>query len=279
MERRPEPNLPPASRLSRRQFLLRNAGVCGAFALSEGLGERERIEVTRHRVALPGLRGPIRVVQLTDLHRSWCVSEAFIARVVQKTNALRPDLVALTGDFITRSSHYAGSCADRLRELQAPLGLFGVLGNHDYWCDHNRGARAVMKTLEQAGVRMLVNTSAPLEHGLFLAGVDDSTGGHPDLRATFEAIPPGSPTLTLIHNPYLFRKLSRWRCVTLAGHTHGGQIAVPFIWEQRLQWVKGWHRLPKQPGRLYVSRGLGTVGLPLRIGSLPEIALFDLLPA
>src|SRR5579871_3879832 len=151
---RPEP-----PHLSRRQFVARNMALLGTVILTQGNEEANNLEVTHHRIAMPHLRAPTRLVQLTDLHRSWCVSEGFIARIVTQTNALHPDLILLTGDFVTGSSRFVYSCVKQLGRLHAPLGMYGVLGNHDYWCDNNQGALAVAESLETVDIRLLMNTS------------------------------------------------------------------------------------------------------------------------
>ena len=270
-------------RLTSRRRFLRGLAAIGALAIGQEFDDRTRIQVSRHTLPLRGLRAPARLAQISDLHRSWCVEESFIARIVEETNALRPDLVALTGDYVTISSEYAASCARQISRLQAPLGLYGVLGNHDYWCDSRQGGPAVAEALTVASVQMLTNRNLRLDNGLFLVGVDDSWVGHPDLEAAFHSVPAGAPTLAMTHNPGIFRDMCAYDCVTLAGHTHGGQIDLPLVTQAYLgrhnRYKAGWYREPNRPGRLYVSRGLGVVGIPLRIRATPEIALFDLVPA
>lgn len=269
--------------LSRRRFIRHSIALLSTVGLCQGLSERTRVQVTRHTVPIPGLRGSLRLVQLSDLHRSWCVSEGYIAQVVARANALQPDLVALTGDFVTHSSEYIASCVQPLKALLAPLGLYGVLGNHDYFCDGGHGAPAITAALASISVRMLTNTSLRLETGLHLVGVDDSWAGTPDPEAAFREVPPSAPTIAMTHNPSIFRSLSAYPCLTLAGHTHGGQINLPFVTRRylglRTRYLRGWYQEPNKPGRLYVSRGLGVVGIPMRIRAYPEIAVFDLVPA
>ena len=273
----------PAERLSRRQFLLRNGSLLAAASLVQGSEETHQLSLTRHELRMPGLSAPVRVAQLSDLHRSWCVSEEFIAQIVARTNALRPDLILLTGDFVTRSSGYAESCMRHLQHLHAPMGRYAVLGNHDYWCDHHRGAPVIAQWLADIGVDLLTNRSVRLEHNLRLVGIDDGSAGDPNLPVAFERLEPGEAALAMTHNPMLFPLLSRYPCVTLAGHTHGGQINIPVITDAivgtRTRFIRGWYKEPDAPGRLYISRGLGTVHVPLRLNAAPEIALFTLLPA
>jgi predicted MPP superfamily phosphohydrolase len=257
--------------------------LLGTLTFTESLRETNRVQVTRHQVPMPGLRCPVRVVQLSDLHRSECVSEGFVAHVVAQTETLRGDLIALTGDFVTGHSEYADSCAGQLRKLRPPLGMIGVLGNHDYWCDSGYGSPCVTATMARVGVHMLINRNVLLDNGLRVVGVDDCRAGKPDYAAAFREAQPGEPVLTLTHNPLAFDRLRAYSCLTLAGHTHGGQINLPFITHtmvgERTRYLKGWFCEPNQPGRMYVSRGLGVIGIPLRFRARPEISVFDLVPA
>lgn len=273
----------PAERISRRQFLLRNGALLGAAVFVESNEETHHLSITHHEVRMSGLRAPVRVAQLSDLHRSWCVSERFIAEIVAETNRLQPDLILLTGDFVTKSSRYAESCMRHLQDLRAPLGRYAVLGNHDYWCDHFTGSAIIAQHLADIGVDLLTNRSVRLEPNLRLVGIDDGNSGHPDLPLAFDRMEAGEAVLAMTHNPLLFPLLSRYPCITVAGHTHGGQINVPFISDAiigtRTPYVRGWYAEGTAPGRMYVCRGLGTVHVPLRLNATPEIAHFTLIPA
>lgn len=273
---------PPRTRLTRRQLLTRGLAAAGTCIAAKSEYETNTLTVTRHTLRLPGLKSPCRLAQVSDLHRSWCVSEGFITNVVTATNALKPDLVALTGDFVTRHSDYIGSCVMELKRLRAPLGLFAVLGNHDYKADNFKGAPAVVEGLEHINVRILTNRSERLDNNLRLVGVDDFREGKPDPDAAFRNTETGEAVLALTHSPFMFSAMCRYDCVTLAGHTHGGQINLPVITDAampgRMRYQHGWYREPSGPGRLYVSRGLGVVGAPFRLFAPPEIAVFDLMP-
>lgn len=251
--------------------------------MADGMAETRDIEITRHRLPTPGLASPVRVVQLTDLHRSWCVSEPYLATVIDKANRLSPDIAVLTGDYVTRSSSYITSCASQIARLRAPLGCYGILGNHDYWCDHGRGAPAVSQALRRVGVHVITNENIELANGLFLAGVDDCVAGTPNIRQAFAGIPESAARLAITHNPDIFFSLRKHRCVTLAGHLHGGQIYIRGFTEEILGYsgrsMRGWWADVGYPGRLYVCRGIGVVSPPLRINSRPELAVFDLVPA
>ncbi|CEK18227.1 predicted phosphohydrolase [Chthonomonas calidirosea] len=267
------------ARLTRRQLLL--AGALLGFG---GLvWETEHLVVTRHRLEVQGLHAPCRVVQLSDLHRSWCVPENFIARVVSCTQRLNPDVVLLSGDFVTSHSSYIASCARQLSRLHPPQGMYAVLGNHDYRCDQWQGAPAVQEGLQAVGIQMLTNRSQKLDCGLRLVGLDDCETGAPDPDAAFGRLTPGEPLLAFTHNPLLFDVLCGFPCVTLAGHTHGGQIYIPGVtplfMDERARYLRGWFQKPQWPGRMYVSCGLGTIAIPARFNAPAEIALFELVPA
>jgi predicted MPP superfamily phosphohydrolase len=181
--------------ISRRQFLLRNALAGGTVVLGEtALAEREPI-VTVHKLDIPGLREPVRLVQLTDLHRSWCVSEGYLQRVIARVNALKPDAALLTGDFVTDSSRHMASCSDVLKKIEAPLGSFAVLGNHDYACDHSRGGPAIDAALGALGIHVLTNRSFRLDNGLNLVGIDDCWAGQPDPVSAFSQVHRNEPAI------------------------------------------------------------------------------------
>ncbi len=266
--------------LSRRD-LLKNAALLGAVVLASERGASPTVpQVTRHTVPMPRLQERVRVVQLSDLHRSWCVADWFIGRAVDLANAEEPDIVALTGDFVTRQASYALSCAEQLKRLKPRLGSFAVPGNHDYWADNGTGMPLISEMLAGANIPMLVNKTLKFDSGLWLVGLDDVWTGapNPDLLKT---IPLGEPILTLTHNPNLFNFLDRYESTVLCGHTHGGQINLPYVSGKilgKLSYLKGWYAGKVPASRLYVSRGLGTVKIPIRVNARPEIAVFDFVP-
>jgi predicted MPP superfamily phosphohydrolase len=270
-------------RIGRRQLLTRTMTFMGVLAVSDGRTQAMAPVVTQQKVPIAGLGERLRVVQLTDMHRSWCVSERYLRHVAEIASGLNADMILMTGDFVTHSSAYVHSCLRAFSVLKAPLGIYGILGNHDYWSDENTGAPAVQAAIETAGIRVLTNASVQLKSGLHLVGIDDCGAGRPDLDAAFRDVPPGSPTFAMTHNPLLYGMLQTYSCVAIAGHTHGGQIVLPGYTRQMFDpgWLKlsGWWTDAQNPGRMYVSRGLGVIGLPFRFRCSPEIAIFDLEPA
>lgn len=240
------------------------------------------IQRTEHRVAVPflpeALRG-LRVAQLSDLHRSELTPDRLLHRAASLANAACPDLIVLTGDFVSRSPADIEPCARIVSGLRARLGVYGILGNHDYVA----GAKAVERALAHAGVEMLINRGVRLEHDLWLAGLDDSRRGRPDVARTFSGIGPQEPILALTHNPAVAERFSDRACIALSGHTHGGQILLPILTARAVRRIgaehyrAGWYTVGKV--QLYVNRGLGRVGLPLRLFCHPEVSVFTLEPA
>jgi predicted MPP superfamily phosphohydrolase len=243
--------------------------------------------VREAHLALPGWPAgapPVRAVLLADLHVAGPdMPPARLARIVGQVNALRPDLVLIAGDFISdkRAStrHYPqAEAAAPLAGLRAPLGVFAVLGNHDHWRDA-AGARAA---LAAAHVRLLDNAAAPVGP-LALGGLDDAFTRHADLAATLDAMRalPGARIL-LSHSPDPFPSLPPDVGLMLAGHTHCGQVRLPFIGALKTMSAYGQRYacgLIREHGRtLIVTAGLGTSGLPLRLGGVPDLWLIRLGP-
>jgi predicted MPP superfamily phosphohydrolase len=262
---------------SRRQILI--AGLALSLPIEGGLIEREWLEVTHHEVGLarlPREHGGLRIAQLSDLHRSAIVPEGQIRAAVDRCNLAEPDLVVLTGDYVTRSAHWIASCARELSRLRSRLGTYAVLGNHDYWTD----ARLIGRTLQEHGVHMLTNRSAEVAPGLWLGGLDDSWAGFPNLRGAIGSIPGDACPVLLTHNPTICPVAMRRPMLILCGHTHGGQIYIPPFTRWLLpgmrnsRFVRGWYR--EGSGQVYVNRGIGLTGPPMRLFSRPEISLFTL---
>jgi len=266
----------PKRRLTRRRFLIASA----ALALPvEGLFEKEWLDVTRHEVTLPGFPRELdglRVAQLTDIHRSWLVAAEQIRAAVARCNRLSPDLVVLTGDFVTRYADYIRSCAPELARLHSPYGTLAVLGNHDYWSE----AGIITAALEGEGIAVLVNRSVEAAPGFWVSGLDDSWAGAPDLDRALENVPPNVSPLMLTHNPHICDAAMVRPMVILCGHTHGCQVYFPPFSQmllpgmRDLRYVRGWYA--RGGGQIYVNRGLGVTGMPIRFCSRPEISLFTL---
>jgi predicted MPP superfamily phosphohydrolase len=281
--------------VGRRRFL--QAGLCGAAGVVLYPGEIERhwIEVTNREFILPGLSpgmDGMRVVQLSDIHLDEFTEPYFLRQVVDRVNRLQPDMVFLTGDYVSDmlgnkayAIKAAWQCADILREIQCKR-IYAILGNHDIAVD----AKEVTAAIESIGIPMLRNAYLPLDFAggrIWLAGLDDITEGHPDPDL---AIPksirnrPNEPIVLLCHAPdyadtLLTHPAAKSVGLMLAGHTHGGQIRLPLfgalelpVWGRK--YVEGAFQLGGM--QLYVNRGIGTIGVPFRLNCPPEITVHTL---
>jgi len=247
-------------------------------------GSGERFIVNHERIwldALPNASGGLRIVQISDIHHGLFLPKEWLAEAVQQANRLDPDIIALTGDFVTYSRRNIGPAAEILGRLRARRGVFAVLGNHDFRVD----ADAVTAALQRQHIDVLRNRHIQLGFGgapLYLAGVDDYGYGA-DLRRAVRGIPRDAATILLAHNPRIVHLASRnGVSLILAGHTHGGQVNLPLLGTvygrspERLRYKIGWDRLGAT--QIYVSRGLGTIVLPWRLRCPAEISHLELLP-
>jgi predicted MPP superfamily phosphohydrolase len=243
-----------------------------------------RFAITDQRVWLSGLpeafRG-FRILQLSDIHHSLFVPRDQVAMAVDLANRLKPDLIALTGDFVTYSRASIEPVAEILGGLRARAGVVAVLGNHDFRVD----AKVIEQALRRRRIEVLRNRHIRLtENGetLHVAGVDDYGYGA-DLESALRGVPEGAPTVLLAHNPRLV-VLAACHGVglMLSGHTHGGQVNVPLLGTvygrspEQLRYKIGWDRLGET--QIYVSRGIGTIVLPWRFRCPAEIACLELEP-
>lgn len=290
----------PSSRapITRRRFLTAAACAAGGFALYAGEFERHWIGITRRDVLIPGLPHAFdgfRIAQLSDIHLNEFTEPFLLRDAINCIDGMNPDIVALTGDFITRSPitrrifHSSEwECAEILSHLKCPF-RYACLGNHDVMVGINK----VTKALTANGIAVLNNAHLPIERDgarFWLAGLEDPLSGHPNPEAAIPASIrnlPGEPVILLCHGPdYVDNLLTHPSghavALMLAGHTHGGQIRVPLMGPIRLppmgkKYVEGWFRFGSL--QLHVNRGIGTVDLPFRFNCPPEISLLTLRPA
>jgi predicted MPP superfamily phosphohydrolase len=240
------------------------------------------IEVTRHEVTvedLPASFDGYRIAFLTDTHVASFMRRGFFREVVAQTMRFQPDLILLGGDFVTWERHIPLMAELLLTDLSAPDGVYAVLGNHDYWAN----ADGVIAAMTSRGVRFVVNRSVTIQRGddrIALAGIDELYRGTPDINAAFALVDPRIPCLGLSHHPDIIELLGDRRVdLLVCGHTHGGQIRVPFFGalvvpsKHEGRYASGFHR--KGGVLLYVSRGIGAIP-PLRILCKPEVATFVL---
>jgi len=277
---------PSKPRLTRRRFLVAYGGAAltvGVGALDAVAVEPRWVRVTHPDVTIKGLPAVwdgARIAHLTDLHVGPVIDVEYIARVVELANAEKPDLVVITGDFVSEGGATMPGLVDALRALRGAMGRFAVLGNHDYWS----GAPAVRSLLAAAGIEELSNKRRMFErrgHGLCVAGVDDLWEGRPDLAAALAGVPEAAPRIVLCHNPDYAEKMPHTPRVDLmlCGHTHGGQVKIPFGPRPRLPIRHRRYAAGLADGpccQVYTSCGLGMVGIPIRFNCRPELAIVTL---
>jgi predicted MPP superfamily phosphohydrolase len=230
------------------------------------------IEVTHHRTRLAGLPRELKLAHLSDLHlREWGRRER---RLLELLDEERPDLIVITGD--TASPGVPDTVRhELLSRLHAPLGVFAVRGNWEFWAPMEDEARL----FQQAGIQVLVNSRQKVAESLWLVGLDDALAGEPDPGKAFVDLPPGAPCIALSHVPAVFDQIAERCPLVLAGHTHGGQVRLPGIgplWLPRGSggYEAGWYE--RQGSRMYVSRGLGNSILDVRFLCRPELAIITL---
>ncbi len=270
-----------------RRFLSRLAAAFDRTVDRLGLGSwmhrfsLARLTFPSHPVALAG-RGPalagLRIALLTDLHAGCSMGPSSLEGIFLELGRRKPDLVLLGGDLANTREKEVLFLEKGLSRISPPLGTFAVPGNHDYF--EGRGIEGWRSMLEKMGVQVLVNQARRVARGgdgLWVAGVDDLTEGRPDLRKTLEGVRPGEPVILLSHHPdFFFEAAAVGVDLTLAGHTHGGQIAPLkcLMGHTKFKYWEGWFE--EDRSRLLVSRGVGCTLLPLRIGADPEIPILHL---
>jgi len=238
---------------------------------------------------LPEAFDGFRIVQLSDFHCSRHVTPAYMAEAVDLAMAESPDLISLTGDFVHRGYKHVGAAAAALAPLEAPAGVFAVLGNHDYSVRNALGLRryrhlhrAVAHSLTARGIHVLHNQVVPLIRNdsiIYLVGVADLWSRRCDIGRAFAGLSPEIPCITLAHNPRTVERLQGRRCdLMLSGHTHGGQVNWPGVGRPALgrrsrRFAAGLCRY--RGTRVYVNKGVG-FGLRFRFGVRPEVAVFTL---
>jgi uncharacterized protein len=241
--------------------------------------------VTQHQLELAGLDKPLRMAHLTDLHFGPAQRLPSVRAWVNATLEKNPDLILITGDFLEYRKSLSGVpelCAE-LSRLKAPLGVFGVLGNHDLYAVLY-GRVELTEPLERAGIRMLTNAGLQVRDDLFVAGVDDLWNGKPDLEKALANAPRTGAILLMSHHPDLLETVPARVSLTLCGHTHGGQIVLPWVGALHTgskygqKFVQGFV-CGARGARGFVSRGLGTTALPVRYNCPAELAVFDFTPS
>jgi len=235
--------------------------------------EHKQIQLNKLPKAFDGFR----VVQLSDVHHGPFSDREQIERAVETANRLQPDIIALTGDYISKERHYAAPCAEMMGKLKARYGVYAVLGNHDHWTD----AALITDLFRAEGITVLINEGMRFEQNgaaFWLAGVDDYMVGLEDISLALAGARENEMKLLLAHNPIVLRRAVRASVdLVLSGHTHGGQVAIRGERSSTRPGKRALKGLWRQGNtQIYVNRGLGTVVLPIRYGCPPEISLLEL---
>jgi uncharacterized protein len=208
-----------------------------------------------------------------------------LRRVVDLTNGQHPDLIVLVGDYVIQGvvgGRFVPPAAmvEPLRKLSAPLGVYAVLGNHDWWLD----SREVSDAMRAAGITVLEDRAIELRQprgpAIWLIGISDAWEGPHDIGKAVAAVPLGAPSIAITHNPDLFPRIPESIGILLAGHTHGGQVAVPILGRPIVPSSFGERyaigHVQDGNRQLFVTPGIGTSIIPVRFRVPPEISLLDL---
>ncbi len=285
------------SSTSRRQFLQQTAVLVSATPfVAAGYGllyERQDVEVVRQSVRLPHLPKTFdgfRIAQLSDIHMGPFTTADYVRRCVATTNGLKPDLIVLTGDYIAWDPGVESEVVRALAGLRAPQGVFGCLGNHE---EESNSEDYVTSLFAKQGIHILRQQRTPIQlasETVNLMGIDDPRGKTEAERMRDVCrrlhkglVTPGTVNILLAHEPSvsMFDRAAELGIdLMLAGHTHGGQLALEAIHRGFntssliYRYTSGWYE--NRGAKLYVNRGIGTTGFPIRLGARPEITLFEL---
>src|SRR5882757_3069935 len=283
-----------SSRITRRDLLAGAGAIAAGLAIDAGEIGRHDIEIVPRTIQinrLPEAFRGYRIVQISDIHLEEWTEPSFLKLVIHRINRLAPDLVLFTGDFssfgpfpLSVARYAAVQCAELLHGVACPL-RYAILGNHDTTI----GSHYVVDALAESNIPVLVNRHVPIERNgqrFWLCGLDDPGTSNPILDL---AVPrdPDAPVILLCHEPDFADEVVRHPRgplvdLMLSGHSHGGQIRIPFLGPVVLppmgkKYVEGLFRFNQM--QLYVNRGIGTVGLPFRFNCPPEITVLTLQPA
>ena len=282
------------NQISRRTFFKTAVGLGGGTALGSlgfALYEPSELQVERVEIylrRLPSAFDGFRVVQLSDIHFGEYFTVNHLRHVVEIANAQQPDLVLLTGDYVTAPSERSERnqralemwpCAEALANLRARFGRVAILGNHDF----STNPAIVSEALRKNQHTVLRNQAIPIEaYGarFWVAGLDDVLKRRPDPEATLQPVPPGECVVVAVHEPDYAGELRQYPVdFVAAGHSHGGQVRFPgvgplYLPEGAQMYPCGYYRLGEL--QLYTNRGLGVIGVPMRFLCPPELTVFTL---
>jgi len=242
---------------------------------------QQTIQIANWPTELNGLK----VAVLSDIHvDKWFITERKVRTIVQRTNELQPDLIVILGDYMSGNGLVRHEVdpkvfAPILKELRAPLGVYSVLGNHDWWYD----GKKLRQHLEQNGIKVLENEVTQLNvrnRSLYLIGLADLWTRAQSIDEVVAKVPEGGSVIALTHNPDIFPKVPQRVPLLLAGHTHGGQVRFPLIGSvvQSSDYGERYERglVFENNHHLFVTTGIGMSIMPVRFGVTPEIVLLTL---
>jgi len=230
----------------------------------------------------PADRGQLRLVAISDLHvGSPYITLDKLEHMVERINTEQPDVIVMLGDYVVEEmvgGHVIAPevFAEKLKGLRAPGGVIAVLGNHDWDYDGN----AIKQAFERVGIRVLENEATAIEHhgrSIWFAGMADYWRRNPEVEKALSQVPPDAPVIALTHNPDIFQRMPARVSLTMAGHTHGGQVNFPFFGRPVVPSDFGQRyaigHIEEDRRHLFVTTGIGTSGLPVRFRVPPEIAV------
>lgn len=256
-----------------RQFVWAVAALAVFACANDALFiEPYHIEVTHSSISAP-LSHPLKIAELADLHTSGLGRRE--RQLLRLLDGEHPDVIVIAGDTVTSGPHRYDNICPLLSRLHAPLGVWLVRGNWEN--DHPlRNERAFYSGL---GIHFLLNEARPIRSGVWLAGLDDPSTGRPNLEAALTTVPPDVYVIAVFHAPGFFDKIAGRVPLALSGHTHGGQVRLPFVpvfWLPRDsgRFLEGWYT--ERGSKMYVSRGIGTSILPIRFLCRPELSIIIL---
>ncbi len=271
--------------MSRRGVAATAALAAGAGVAARALLEPRTLRTRDEHLALEGWPAELanlRIALVSDLHAGapW-MRERGVDRVVDAVRDAAPDLVALLGDYVdfaVRGARHVAhaSVARRLAALDPPLGTYAVLGNHD-WA---HGAGRMRRALEEAGIPVVDDAAVAVHERLWVVGLGDEERSPSDAYRVFADVPDGPAVLCLAHDPDVFPRVPPRATLTVSGHTHGGQLRVPRLRARAIpsrygeRYAEG--HVVEGGRHLYVSRGIGTSTLPVRLGVPPEVVVLHL---
>jgi len=286
--------------ITRRNFI--RIGFLGLLSLIgvKGFINSRNLKLVKQKIGLkrlPNALDGLKVGQITDIHAGPLVPQEIIREGVDMIMTNQPDLIVLTGDFLSSVTKFLGTsyggfkerhykyCMEELGRLKAPLGVYAVLGNHDFWSGQEV-TRQIAGGLERLGVRVLRNEAVPLERKgqhLYLVGVDDYWESSYSLTKALENVPEDACRILISHNPDVnenIEALSENIDFTISGHTHGGQVVLPFIGALYIPSPFGQKYLAglvrDKERQTYISRGLGIFFVPIRINCPADVSLLTL---